>query len=195
MFSNREKIKIALFLLLAALGFATGINYRANLSDNSITTIKGCFEFGIYPLLEGRNNADIFIDVVVCTIKHYLLLLSGVFSWVVFPVVPINLFCICFKIGVSLSYVFSILGVKGIFCNFFLFLFCLLIMSVAVMLSYLILNRRIYHISSKKFDYYDLLFIKKSVLCLVMFSVVLILFLYLFKITDSGLYGLLNTFL
>lgn len=195
MFADKEKIKIALFLILGALGFATGINYRITISENSFSTIKGCFEFGIYPLLEGRNNGDIFINAFFCTIKHYLLFISGMFSWLAFPLVPINLYCLCFKIGVSISYVFSVIGIKGLFSNLFLFVFYIFIMIVSVMFSYFILNRRIYRTVNKKISSDEVLFVKNSIIGLIIFFIALSLFLFVFKITGSRLYGLLNTFL
>ncbi len=195
MFSYKEKIKFAVFLLLGALGFATGINYSLSLSSDSISTIKGCFEFGIYPLLEGRNNIKIFFNAFLSSVKHYLLFLSGVFSWILFPLVPINLFCVCFKIGVSVEYIFSTIGIKGLLSNVFLFAYFLLIILVAVIFSYLIFNRRLSHIKQSKTDYQDILFIKNTAISLVVLIILQIAVLFCFKFTGSTLFGLLNTFL
>jgi len=195
LYRSIEKLKILLLVLLVFIGFATGINYYKNINISQISTIKGCFEFGLYPLLESQNFKSIILSFIFSSLKHYFVFLVGMFSWFLFALVPINLFCLSFKFGVSFCCVCTLLSIKGFFSLFFLLIIDIFIILNAIIFSYLILNNILNNWKNHKLNYNYINFIKKSILFLLMFIIVIVIYLCMFKIFNSNLYGLLNTFL
>lgn len=195
MLKHIEKIKLCVLLFVAFIGFATGINYYKIVRIDDISSIKNCFEFGLYSLFDGNTNSKIFISLILSSIKHYIIFLLGMFNWLVFAVGILNLFGLSFKLGVCVKCAFSLIGIKGFISNFSLVLTVLFIIFVSVIFIYFVLNVRIYRLKSVWLNYMDIEFIKKSFLFLIMFVIIIFLVLLLFKYTDSKLYGLLKTIL
>ncbi len=195
MLKHIEKIKFCALLLVAFIGFATGINYYKIVRIDDISSIKNCFEFGLYPLFDGNTNSKLFMSLILSSIKHYIVFIIGMFNWLFFIVGILNLFGLSFKLGVSVKCAFSLIGIKGIVSNFLLVLMALFIILVCVLLFYIVLNIRIYRLKGVRINYTDIEFIKKSFISLIIFVIVIFLFLLMLKYTNSRLYGLLNTIL
>lgn len=195
MLKHIEKIKLCVLLLVAFIGFATGINYYKIVRIDDISSIKDCFEFGLYPLFDGNTNSKIFISLILSSIKHYIIFLLGMFSWLFFAIGLANLFGLSFKLGVCVKCAFSLIGIKGFLSNFLLVIFTLLIIFTCVLFLYFVFNIRIYRLKNVKLNYTDIEFIKKSFIFLVFFIIVIFLFLLMLKYTNSRLYGVLKTIL
>ena len=195
MFKYRDRIIVVIFLLLGAIGFATGVNFIKNSKDISVYFIKDCFEFGIFPLMEDKQIQSIIISIITSSIKHYLIFLTGSCSWALFPLVPVNMFCISFKMGVILTYVVSLLGIKGFFSNGAMLVFCLFVIFSAICLCYFISVFRFERVNKSRINKNDILFFKKTLLFFLIFIVLLSLFVLMLKFTNSLISGLLNSFL
>lgn len=195
MYRYIEKIKICFFLLIALVGFFTGINYYKIVHINDVSSIKNCFEFGIYPLLDGNTNSKIFIAVILSSVKHYTVFVLGMFNWMMFFVGLINLFGLSFKLGVSFKCAFSLVGMKGFISIFLLAIFVIFIILISVLFLYFILNKKIYRVKGYRINYDDIEFIKKSFVILITFVIVIFVYLIMLKYAKSRLYGLLKTIL
>lgn len=195
MYRYIEKIKLCFLLLIALVGFFTGINYYKIVRIDDISSIKDCFEFGLYPLLDGNSNSKIFMAVVLSSVKHYALFTLGMFNWAVFFVGLFNLFGLSFKLGVSFKCTFSLVGIKGFISIFLLALLVILIVFISVLFLYFVLNKKIYRVKGYRINFDDIGFIKKSFVALFVFIVIVFVFLIMLKYTNSRLYGLLKTIL
>ncbi len=195
LFKYRDRIIIFVFLLLGAIGFATGVNFIKNSKDISVYYIKDCFEFGIFPLMEGKQIQSIIISIITSSIKHYLIFLMGSLSWFLFPLVPVNMFCVSFKMGVVLTYVISLLGIKGFFSNSAMLVFCLFVIFSALCFCYFIFVFRLERVNKSRINKNDLLLFKKTLLFFLIFIFLISLFLLMLKFTNSLISGLLNSFL
>ena len=195
MFSvKKDKIIFICLLFVSLIGIATGINYQKQLNDTTITVIKKSFEFGLYEIFYGEQFLKIFIDVFVSVLKHFIVFFIGGISWFSYSVIPLNLFGIGFKLGIVLSYVTSMLKLKGVFEFFVLIIILFLIIVIFNFFCMQITMHKINN-SIKKNNYFDKEFIYKTFVIFGIMIISIIVIYFLVINIKLNLFGLFKTIL
>ena len=187
-------IYIVLFVI-SAIGIATGINYQKTVSNETIKILKKSFEFGMYDFLLGEEFFKIFFSVVLSVCKHFIVFSLGALWWGTYPLIPLNLFGIGFKMGIVLSFVISLLKFNGILEIVSLSIIVFFIILCAVIYCKNVTEKRIKWNRYKKIDLTDIRFITISAIGAILLSLILILLFFLSKNSGMKLYGLFATFL
>lgn len=189
---KKDKIVFVCFLFISLIGLSTGINYQKQLTNTSVEIIKKSFEFGLFGFFYGEKLFKIFVNIIISCLKHFFVFFVSGLSWFFYPVIPLNLFGICFKLGIVLSYITSILKIKGFFeISVLIFL----LFFIIVLFSFLCTQITIQKIknSIQKINYIDKEFTYKNVLLLVL-MIIGIIFIYFLGINIKfSLYGLFKT--
>ncbi len=138
----RKNKSVFIFILISAVAFFVGINYQYLIESKIFSVAKGCMEFGMLQLFCGQRLVNIFKALVLSLFKHFILFFVGSLHWFLFPISLLNLFCLCFKCGLSFSYCCSVLGIKGIFQCLILLLACFTIIAWSVYFVKLVFEQR-----------------------------------------------------
>ncbi len=192
---KKDKIIYIILFFISAVGIATGINYQKTVSNETIRILKKSFEFGLYNFLFAESFIKIFFSALYSFFKHFIVFSIGALWWGTYPLIPFNLFGICFKMGIVLSYVISILKTNGIFEIFTLLIIVFFIIIISIIFCKKITDKRLKISRYKKFDYMDIKFILSGFIGIFIASIVLIFFYFLSKNSGLKLYGLFTTFL
>lgn len=193
MSSLLKKVIVCCLVFVAAIGFAAGMNFSVNF--DVYENAKRCFSFGVYEFFQGKDFYKIFFSSIISTIKFYIIHICGIFSWWTFPIMPINLFCISFKIGVTSSFVLNILGFSNMVESVYFVLIICIFLIYALLFSVSVLERKIYHLRIKKFDISDFEYLKKTLLCAFLFIAIINCLYTVSSGLGLKLFGFFNTFL
>ena len=193
--SQKEKIIFIILLFLSVIGVSTGINYQHFLANDTLNVAKKTFEFGMYYFFAGEKFIKIFLSVEFSFVKHFLIFSVGGIWWITYPFIPINLFCVGFKMGVAVSFIVSVLKIKGLASIIFLCLYTFFIIFVCTYYCFILTVKKRNSFKLKGITNIDLGFFTKAFLLNVLLSFGLGVFLLLFKILNLGLYGIFKTFL
>ena len=196
MFSiKKDKIIYIVLFVISVIGIATGINYQKTVSNETIKLFKKSFEFGLYNFFFGESFFLIFFSLFFSLVKHFVVFSLAAFWWWTYPLIPLNLFGIGFKMGIVMSFVISILKINGLLEIIALLIIVFFIMFVAIIFCKNITDKRIKLNRYNKIDYTDIRFILISGICVLVLTLILIFLFFLSKYSGLKLYGLFTTFL
>lgn len=189
---RERKIRFFALALVALVGFFTGLNYY---SSNSFEEIKGCFEFGFASIMCAETLGENVKKLLLSAAKNFLLLFSGAYFSFLLPITFFTLFGINFKMGVFLACVAKTLSLGGIVEILFVFLLAAIVFLLSLALSFFVLEKNIQFRISKRFDYFEGIFILKSIGFLVAFVALVFIFLLACRFTNNSIFGFFNTYL
>ncbi len=195
MISKNQVRVFAVFALVAVIGFATGINYKDIVGNRIFTVGKGCFEFGLLYLFGGKQLKKCMLNALASAGKSFAVMCAGAFSWLTFLLVPLELFGIGFKTGVSFACVALPVKVMRLAEVLPMLLFSLTVMLAFTLLATGITERRVYHSRKKRLDSTDAEFIKYLSADFVIFYLLDAVFILFCYVTNNGLKGFFGTVL
>ncbi len=196
MFKNqKEKIVFIILLFVSVVGVSSGINYQHSLGNDTLSVAKKTFEFGMYYFFAGEKFIKIFLSVVFSFIRHFLIFSVGGILWITYPFIPINLFCVGFKMGVAVSFVVSILKINGFASIIFLCIYAFFIIFASTYYCFILSVKKMNSFKQKGITTMDLKFFTRAFLFNALLSFGLGIFLLLFKNLNLGLFGIFKTFL
>ena len=195
MVKYKDITKFLVFLFFSIVGFSAGMNFFDNVDTYTVESAKGCFEFGLYQILTNEKEFVVFIMILFSALKYIGIMIVGIFSWWLFPIVPMNDFFLGFKMGVAACFAFKIMGIGGFFDCALLSVLIVGILVFMAYVSYVILNRRLYHVKNRRIDTTDKIFLMKTLLYVIIFVFAVYFFFVFLKLSQSRLCGLTQTFL
>ncbi len=195
MISKKYVRLFAVLALVAVTGFATGINYKQMAGNTIFSVGKGCFEFGLLYLFAGKTLKKCIFGALVSSFESFAVMCAGALSWLTFLLMPLELFGISFKMGVSFACVALPFSTIKLPSAFPMLLFVLTVMFAFVLLASAVTERRVYHSRKRKLDSTDADFIKYLAAGFIIFFLINVVFIMFSHVTNIGLKGFFGTVL